>query len=133
MRRRRGSGIALVLLLVFSLFVLVASTLAVVAASAAAVERDYRGSQALALAEAGLAAGTAQVRRGAASPSAGTRDFAEGESRWRARRGGAGWRVEATGTVVSPRGLTLARTVRAELVRRHGRWEVTHWREERER
>lgn len=132
-RRRRGGGIALVILVLFALLVLASTALALVAATATVVEREYRGSQALALAEAGLAAATARVGRGGAAELGGSQRFEEGQNRWQATRRGGRWAVAATGTVVTPRGITLERTVRADLVRRSGRWTITHWREERER
>jgi len=127
MRLRRGGAVLLALLVMFALLSVALTALSVVAASAAAVEREYRSSQALALAEAGLA----MAKSGAGNPaSAGARRFEEGEASWtRAPRRG-GWEVQAVGVVSTPTGRKIRRAVRADLERRHGRWVVLNWREE---
>src|SRR5947207_9461385 len=84
--RRWGGAVLMVLIIMFALLAVALTALSVVAASAAAVEREYRSSQALALAEAGLA----MAKSGAGNPAAaGGRRFDEGEVFWtRVGRGG---------------------------------------------
>jgi hypothetical protein len=133
MKARRGGGIALIFVLMFALLTIALGTLAVVAASAAAVERDYRSSQALALAEGGLAAARATVpRAGAAAGFRKSRVLEQGVVEWDCTdRGTGSWEVVARGIVTTPRGVTIVRAVRAELRRDHGQWTIASWREER--
>jgi hypothetical protein len=128
-RLRRGGGIALVFLLMFAILTVALTTLAVVASGAASVERDYRSSQALALAEAGLASARAETAAGG-SQNSGSRRFDEGTCEWTRAPGHGGWELTARGTVVTPRGITLVRTVRATLRREGSRWTLADWHEE---
>src|SRR5207248_7136414 len=111
--------------IMFALLAVALTALSVVAATAAAVEREYRSSQALALAEAGLA----MPQAGAGNPAAaGARRFDEGEASWTRVVRGGGFEVQARGTVTLPSGAKLSRAVRADLERRQGRWVVSDWR-----
>jgi hypothetical protein len=113
----------------FAILTIALGTLAVVAAGAASVERDYRSSQALALAEAGLAAARAEAASGGAL-KAGSRPLDTGTAEWTAANRSGSWEVTARGTVTRPGGTPIVRTVRATLRREGGRWALADWQEE---
>jgi hypothetical protein len=121
----------MVLTLMFALLTVALATLAVVAASAGAVEREYRASQALALAEGGLALARidAQATRESRAGS-GSRRFEEGEMRWQRTPCSGGWELRGSGRVRLPSGAVITREVKAQLRRQGGRSILSDWHEE---
>jgi hypothetical protein len=116
MSSRRGTTLALVLALYLALGSILLGAVTLAGASRAAAERDYRRSQALALAEAGIA--EAQARQ---APH-GARPLGAGTYSWSATDG----RITARGEVPSTSGATVTRTVTAVLTP-GGR--ITSWEE----
>jgi hypothetical protein len=91
---------------------------ALAAASNAAAERDYRRSQALALAEAGIAEAEAGL------PPHADRPLGTGSYGWSSQQSGTELRVTGWGTVTSAAGAQVTRKVRVALVRGGGGWSV---------
>ncbi len=120
---RRGGTLALVLRLYLALGSVLLGALTMAATANSAAEREYRRSQALTLAEAGIAEAAAGV-----SPH-GSRSLGAGTYSWSASRSRGGMLVAARGEVRSVSGATVTRTVRARLVRAGGRWRVRAWEE----
>jgi hypothetical protein len=117
--RRRGSTLAMVLGLFLALGSVLGAAVTLAAVSAGAAEREYRRSQALALAEAGVAEALA-----GGAPH-GPRALGDGTYEWRADPAGGGRRVIAVGRVASGRGREVAREVRALVAGRR----ILEWRE----
>lgn len=105
---RRGTAPILVLCLYLVLASMLLGAVTVAASTRSAVERDYRRSQALALAEAGLA--EALMRE----PAHGERPLGQGTYSWTgdAMQGS----VTARGTVLSPTLGKVTRTLRARII-----------------
>lgn len=118
MRRRRGGTLALVLCLFLALGSVLLGAVALAAASNAAAERDYRRSQALALAEAGVAEAEAGL------PSHNDRPLGVGSYGWSSQNSGGELRVTGWGSVTSASGAAITRRVRVALVRTGGGWNV---------
>ena len=102
---RRGSTLALVLCLYLSLGAILGGAVTMAATASHTGERDYRRSQALALAEAGVAEARAN------SAPHGDRPLGEGAYSWSATPSSAGRLVVAKGAVRSVSGATVTRTV----------------------
>ena len=122
MKRRRGGTLALVLCLYLALGTVLLGALTMAATASSAAEREYRRSQALALAEAGVAAARA------GGPGHGRRPLGEGVYSWSAARAG-GMQITARGEVTAASGTVVTRTVRARLVRSGNGWRVRAWEE----
>jgi hypothetical protein len=122
-RCRRGSTLALVLCLYLALGAILGGAVTMAATASHAGERDYRRSQALALAEAGVAEARAD-----AEPH-GARPLGEGDYAWSAAPSGDGRLVTAHGSVRSTSGARVTRTVRVLLRRSSGGWSVEAWEE----
>lgn len=118
MRRRRGGTLALVLCLFLALGSVLMGAVALAAAANAAAERDYRRSQALALAEAGIAEAEARL------PPHGDRPLGAGSYGWSSLGSGGELQVTGWGTVTSAAGAAVTRKVRVALVRAGGGWAV---------
>lgn len=118
MRGRRGGTLALVLCLFLALGSVLLGAVTLAAASNAAAEREYRRSQALALADAGIAEAEAGL------PAHGERSLGAGSYSWSSRMEGGELRVTAHGTMTSATGAPVTRTVRMALVRSEGGWSV---------
>lgn len=122
-KQRRGSTLALVLCLYLGLGAILGGAVTMAASASQAGERDYRRSQALALAEAGVA----EARVDAAAH--GKRPLGEGSYAWSDSTSSEGRLVVARGEVTSVSGATVTRTVRA-LLHRSGRgWSIQSWEE----
>jgi hypothetical protein len=120
---RRGGTLALVLCLFLALGAVLLGVLTMAAAATGASEREYRRSQALALAEAGVAEALA------GRPPHGEQPLGPGSYSWSAEGGEESRRVTARGRVASVSGASVTRTVRARLARRSDRWQVRAWEE----
>ena len=120
---RRGSTLTLVLCLYLAMGAILLGALTVATAARAAAERDLRRSQALALAEAGVAEAQADTAPHEARP------LGEGTYRWNARADGSVRLVTAQGSVVSTSGAVITRTVRARLAPAGSGWKVQTWEE----
>ena len=125
-RKRRGSSLALVLGLYLALGTILLGAVSLAAATAAAAERDYCRSQALALAEAGISEACA---RSAGKTGRGGGELGPGRYSWSCSPQGAALRVVARGEVTAASGATVTRTVRALLARSGRRWQVRTWEE----
>lgn len=108
-RRRRGGTLALVLCLFLALGAVLMGAVGLAASSSNAAEREYRRSQALALAEAGVA----EARSGG-KPHA-DKPLGEGTYAWSAQPSQGGRLIIARGEVTSASGARVTRTVRALL------------------
>jgi hypothetical protein len=113
----------LVLCLYLALGSVMLAAIGLSAGTNAAAERDYRRSQALGLAEAGVA----EARSGAAPH--GLRPLGEGGYSWSAGSSAGGRLVVAHGEVTSVSGARVTRTVRALLARSGRGWSVRAWEE----
>ncbi|MFN3648270.1 MAG: hypothetical protein ACK47B_01715 [Armatimonadota bacterium] len=120
---RRGGTLALVLALYLALGAVLLGAVSLAAASAGAAERDYRRSQALALAEAGLAEAIA-----GAEPHQ-SRPLGLGRYAWSVQPQDPGRLVTARGEVESVSGAVVTRTVRALLARSGPGWKIVSWEE----
>jgi hypothetical protein len=120
---RRGGAPALILALFLALGSVLLGAVTVAAASNAAAEREYRRSQALALAEAGIA----EARAGL--PSHGPKDLGAGKYGWTADGPGGERLITARGEVASVSGAIVTRTVRARLKRARTGWTIRAWEE----
>ena len=120
---RRGATLALVLCLFLAMGTVLLGALGMAASAASAAEREYRRSQALALAEAGIAEATA------GAPPQGARPLGDGIYSWSSAPSGNGLRVTARGQVTSAAGAPVTRTVRALLTRSGDAWKVQAWEE----
>lgn len=120
---RRGAVPALVLCLFLALGSILAGAVALAATSSAAAERDYRRSQALALAEAGLT----EARAGL--PPHGGRPLGEGTYSWSAAFREGGRLIIARGEVTSASGARITRSIRALLARDGAGRKVRSWEE----
>lgn len=109
-RSRRGaSAFALVFCLFLALGAILMGAVTVAATSNAAAEREYRRSQAQALAEAGVA----EARSG--GKPHGPVSLGEGAYSWSEQRTSGGRLVVARGEVESASGARITRTIRALL------------------
>ena len=120
---RRGSTLALVLCLYLSLGAILGGAVTMAATASHTGERDYRRSQALALAEAGVAEARAN------SAAHGDRPLGEGTYSWSATPRSEGRLVVAKGAVRSVSGATVTRTVRALLRKSGSGWSIQAWEE----
>lgn len=118
MKLRRGGTLALVLCLFLALGSVLMGAVALAAASNAAAERDYRRSQALALAEAGIAEAEAGL------PPHTDRPLGVGSYGWSSQTSGGELRVTGWGSVTSASGAAVTRKVRVALVRAGSGWSV---------
>lgn len=122
-RCRRGSTLALVLCLYLALGAILGGAVTMAATAGRAGERDYRRSQALALAEAGVAEARAD-----ASPHS-DRPLGQGTYAWSVSPGNGGRLVISHGAVPSVSGTSVTRTVRARLRKTSGGWAIQAWEE----
>lgn len=122
-RNRRGGTLALVLCLYLALGAILGGAVTMAATASHAGERDYRRSQALALAEAGIA--EARVN---AAPH-GERPLGEGTYSWSATDASGDRLVTARGVVTAASGATISRTVRARLRKAGSGWSIQAWEE----
>lgn len=120
---RRGSTLALVLCLYLALGAILGGAITMAATASHTGERDYRRSQALALAEAGVAEARAN------SAPHGDRLLGEGSYSWSAASSSEGRLVVAKGAVHSVSGATVTRTVRALLRKSGSGWSIQAWEE----
>ncbi|MBM3457342.1 MAG: hypothetical protein FJX77_02235 [Armatimonadetes bacterium] len=109
MKGRRGAATALVLALYLFLVALLGGAVTVAAASAAAAEREYRRSQALALAEAGVEEARWLLRPHDLVP------LGSGRYAWAVRQEGESREIEARGEVQGASGARVTRSVRVRL------------------
>ena len=123
-RRRRGSTLAIVLCLYLALGSMLLGAVAIAATATSAGERDYRRSQALALAEAGVA----EARAGAAAH--GPRTLGGGSYTWSETTTPAGRRITARGEIRGANDTVISRRVTALLAPSGSGWSVRAWREE---
>jgi hypothetical protein len=123
LKKRRGSTLALVLCLYLALGAILGGAVTMAATASHAGERDYRRSQALALAEAGIA--EARVN---AAPH-GERSLGEGTYSWSATAAKGDRLVTARGAVTAASGATVTRTVRARLQKAGNGWSIQAWEE----
>ena len=124
MRRfRRGSTLALVACLFLALSAVLLGAATVCTASAHAADREYRRSEALALAEAGVA----EARAGEAPHP--LHALGSGSYAWSVAESGKDRLVTASGTVSSPSGVPVTRTVRARLAPAGGKGQILAWEE----
>lgn len=107
--RRGGSSLAMVLCLFLALGSVLLGAVTLAATSNSAADRDYRRSQALALAEAGLV----EARSG--GKPHGPQPLGEGLYAWSSQPGNGGRLIIARGEVDSVQGVRVTRTVRALL------------------
>ena len=123
-RRRRGSTLAIVLCLYLALGSVLLGAVAIAATATSAGERDYRRSQALALAEAGVA----EARAGAAAH--GLQTLGDGSYAWDESITPTGRRVTARGEIRAANGALISRRVTVLFVRSGSGWSVRAWREQ---
>lgn len=123
LRTRRGGTLALVLCLFLALTSVLLGAVTLSATANSAAERDYRRSQALALAEAAVA----EARAG--QPAHGEKPLGAGTYSWSETRGSGGRLITARGAVTAVSGARITRTVRTLLVRSGGGWKVSAWEE----
>lgn len=123
-KHRRGSTLALVLCLYLALGAILGGAVTMAATASQAGERDYRRSQALALAEAGVAEARAN-----AAPH-GTRPLGGGTYSWSDDATRPGERlIVARGSARSASGAEVTRTVRARLRKAGANWSIQAWEE----
>ncbi|MGV3724687.1 MAG: hypothetical protein ACO1SX_27635 [Actinomycetota bacterium] len=120
---RRGSTLSLVLCLYLALGSVLLGAVTMAATAGKAGERDYRRSQALALAEAGLA----EARAGAAPHAA--RPLGDGSYSWSATQSGGDRIITARGEVVSPTSGAVTRPIRVRATGSGAAWKVKAWEE----
>jgi hypothetical protein len=123
LRLRRGGTPALVLCLYLALGSILLGAVAVAAAANGAAEREYRRSQALALAEAGVA--EAMVGE---APYGG-QTLGTGQYSWSSIPTATGRLVTARGQTVSASGVTVTRTVRAVIAGSGAGAKIRAWEE----
>ncbi len=118
---RRGSTLAVVLALYLALGSLLTAAAGVALASLSAASREYRRSQALALAEAAIE----EARAGLAPHN--WRALGVGRYLWSAEDRPAGRVVRAVGEAPQVGGAPVRRTVTAVLQRRGAAWRIVSW------
>ena len=121
-RRRRGTAPILVLCLYLVLASLLMGAVTVAASTRSAVERDYRRSQALALAQAGVAEAIAREQ------PHGPRPLGPGTYSWSEPTGG-GRLVIARGSVLSPTLGEVTSTLKVHLTAAGDDWGIATWEE----
>ena len=120
---RRGGAPALVLCLYLALGSVLLAAVSLAAMSNAAAERDYRRSQAVALAEAGVA----EARVGGKPHDLKT--LGAGRYAWTAEPANGGQRIRARGEVLSAAGAVVTRSVTVLLLP-DGKWgRIAVWEE----
>jgi hypothetical protein len=122
-RSRRGSTLALVLCLYLALGAILGGAVTMAATASHAGERDYRRSQALALAEAGIAEARVNV-----APH-GERPLGDGTYSWSATTSSGERLITARGAVTAASGTRVTRTVRARLRKAGSGWSIQAWEE----
>jgi len=119
----RGSTLSLVLCLYLALGSVLLGAVTMAATATRAGERDYRRSQALALAEAGVAEARAGLQPHASQP------LGEGTYSWSVSASGSDRLIVARGEVLSPGSGPVTRTIRVRASAPGAGWKVKAWEE----